>query len=64
MIYSLLMSLFSFSFDLMANMDIAKRDKDLEIILLRQQVRILWRKVKTPSRISDPERMLLATLTC
>jgi hypothetical protein len=38
-------------------------DKDLEIIILRQQVRILQRKVKTTPRITDPERMVLATLT-
>ena len=39
------------------------RDKDLEIIILRQQMRILQRKVKTPPRITDPERMILAILT-
>ncbi len=37
--------------------------KDLEIILLRQQVRILQRKMKTAPRISAPEKMILATLT-
>ncbi len=63
MIYSLLMSLFSFSLDMMAILGIAKSDKDLEIILLRQQIRILQRKVKTPPRISDPERMVLAFVT-
>jgi putative transposase len=62
MIYLLLMSLFSFSLDLMAILGIAMSDKDLEIILLRQQIRILQRKVKTPPRISDPERMVLAFL--
>jgi hypothetical protein len=41
MIYSLLMAWFSFSSDLMAIMGIAKSDRDLEIMLLRQQVRIL-----------------------
>jgi hypothetical protein len=39
------------------------RDKDLEIIILRQQVRILQRKVKTPPRITDPERMIMVILT-
>ena len=63
MIFSLLMSLFSLSFDLMAVMGVAKSDKDLEIIILRQQVRILQRKVKTPPRLSDPEKVVLATLT-
>jgi putative transposase len=63
MIFSLLMSLFSLSFDLLAIMGVSKSDKDLEIIILRQQVRILQRKVKTPPRISDPERIILAILT-
>lgn len=38
------------------------RNKDLEIVILRQQVRIFQRKVKTPLRISDPERIILAIL--
>jgi hypothetical protein len=38
-------------------------DKDLEIIILRQQVRILQRKDKSPPVISDPERIILAILT-
>jgi len=62
MIFSLLMSLFSLSLDLMVTFGVAKSDKDLEIILLRQQVRTLQRKVKTPLRVSEPERMVLATL--
>jgi hypothetical protein len=45
MIFSLLVSLFSLSLDLMAIIGVAKSDKDLEIIILRQQVRILQRKV-------------------
>jgi hypothetical protein len=63
MIFTLLMSLFSLSLDLLAILGLVKIDKDLEILILRQQVRILQRKVKTPPRISDPERMVLATLT-
>jgi len=35
----------------------------LEIAILRQQVRILQRKAKTTPRITDPEKMVLATLT-
>ena len=62
MIFTLLMSLFSIFLDLLAILGVAKSDKDMEIIILRQQVRILQRKVKTPPRISDPERMILATL--
>jgi hypothetical protein len=48
MLYSLLMSLFSYSLDLMAILGMAKSDKNLDIILLVQQIRILQRKVKTP----------------
>ncbi len=62
MISTLLMSLFSIFFDLVAILRTSKSDKDLEILILRQQVRILQRKTKTPPRISDPERMVLATL--
>ena len=62
MIFTLLMSLFSIFLDLLAILGVAKSEKDMEIIILRQQVRILQRKVKTPPRISDPERMILATL--
>jgi putative transposase len=62
MISTLLITLFSIFFDQLAILRISKSDKDLEIIILRQQVRILQRKAKTPPRISDPERMVLATL--
>jgi putative transposase len=62
MISTLLITLFSIFFDLLAILRISKSDKDLEIIILRQQVRILQRKAKTPPRISDPKRMVLATL--
>src|SRR4030065_2092869 len=62
MISTLLMSLISILFDLLAILRTSKSDKDLEILILRQQVRILQRKTKTPPRISDPERMVLATL--
>ena len=62
MISTLLMSLFSMFFDLVAILRTSKSDKDLEILILRQQVRILQRKTKTPLRISDPERVILATL--
>jgi hypothetical protein len=41
MIFTLLMSFFSLSLDLLAIIIVAKSDKDLEIIILRQQVPIL-----------------------
>jgi len=57
------MSLLSLFLDLLSVIGLTKSDKDLEIIILRQHVRILQRKITTPPRISDPERMILATLT-
>ena len=48
MISTLLVSLFSIFFDQVANLRTSKYDKDLEIHFLRQQVRILHRKIKTP----------------
>jgi len=62
MISTLLMSLFSIFFDLLAIIRNSTSEKDMEILILRQQVRILQRKTKTPLQISDPERMVLATL--
>jgi hypothetical protein len=56
------MSLVSILFDLFAILRTFKSDKDLKFLILHQQVRILQRKTKTPPRISDSERMLLATL--
>jgi len=49
--------------DIIAVLGVTNGDKNLEIIILRQQVRILQRKVKSSPRISDPERIILATLT-
>jgi hypothetical protein len=49
--------------DLFTILGIPFGDKDLEIVLLRQQVQNLQRSVKSPPRISTPERMILATLT-
>jgi hypothetical protein len=62
MISSLLMSLFSIFFDLLAILRTSRSEKELEIPILRQQVFILQRRTKTPPRISDPEQMVMATL--
>jgi hypothetical protein len=52
MIFTLLMSLFSLSLDLLAIIGLVKSDKDLEIIILRQQVRLLQTQNKdTPADI-------------
>jgi hypothetical protein len=50
-------------FDLIYIIGLTKNDKELEIFILRQQIRILHRKITKTPRISDPERILLSTLT-
>jgi transposase InsO family protein len=49
--------------DLFYVIGLTKNDKELEILILRQQIRILQRKITATPRISDPDRMLLAALT-
>ena len=49
--------------DIIAVLGVTNGAKNLEIIILRPQVSILQRKVKSPQRIPDPERIILATLT-
>ena len=41
MIFTLLMSLFSLSLDLLTILSLVESDKDLEILILRQLVRLL-----------------------
>ena len=57
-----LMHILTIFLDIIAVLGVTNGDKNLEIIILRQQVRILQRKVKSPPRIYDPERIILATL--
>src|SRR5271157_6475355 len=63
MVYWSLMQILTFFLDIFTILGVTNSDKDLEIIVLRQQVRILQRKGKSPPRISDPERMILAIPT-
>ena len=59
MIIKMLTTLLSLTLDLLAIFrGVTDNDKDLEIAILRQQVRILQRMVKTPPRITDPERIV------
>ena len=44
--------------DVFATLKVAQDEKDLEIIMLRQQVRILQRTISSP-RISKPEKLIL-----
>jgi len=55
-----LIHILTFFLDFFKVMGSINRDKDLEIVILRQQIRILRRKVKTLPRITDPEGMRLA----
>jgi len=63
MTIKMLTTLLALALDLLAIFKVTDSDKDLEIAILRQQVCILQRKVKTTPRITDPERLVLATLT-
>ena len=63
MVFWSLMHILTLFLDIIAVLGVTNGDKNLEIIILRQQVRILQRKVKGSPRISDPERMILASLT-
>ena len=62
MVFVSLIDILSFLMDIFDVLGITKDDKDLEILLLRQQVRILQRTVKSHPRISDPEKMVLTML--
>jgi putative transposase len=50
--------------DVFATLKVAQDEKDLEIIMLRQQVRILQRKISSSPRISKPEKLILTALIC
>jgi hypothetical protein len=63
MVYWSFKHILTFFLDFFTIMGVINNDKDLEILILRQQVCILQRKMKTHPQISDPERMVLATLT-
>jgi len=63
MVFGSLMHILSLFLDIIAVLGVTNGDNNLEIIILRQQVRIFKRKVKSAPRISDPVRITLATLT-
>jgi len=62
MIFTLLLSLITLVLDVLATVGIAADEKDLEIALLRQQLRILERKGKSRHRLSLPEKLMLVAL--
>ena len=62
MIYWILTCLSAFLLDIMTALGRDQADKDLEIVALRQQVRILERKLGSKPRISRAEKVFLAAL--
>jgi hypothetical protein len=48
--------------DLLVTARISPDDRDLEIVLLRQQLRVLERRLKAQSRNSRPEKLMLVAL--
>lgn len=62
MIYQLLFCFASLVLDLMAAAGVAAEEKDLEIALLRQQMRVLERKTSAKTRLSRPEKLMLVAL--
>ena len=62
MIYSLLFCLVTLILDVFTSIRVAPDEKDLQIALLRQQLRTLERKSKTKPRLSRPEKLILVSL--
>ena len=62
MIYCILAHILTFLLDLIATLQCSQDEKDLEILLLRQQLRILQRKHAHPPRLSRWEKLGLAVL--
>jgi len=62
MLFWLPVLIITFILELITRLGHANRNKDLENIILSQQVRILQRKLKTHTRVSDLERIILTTL--
>lgn len=63
MVYHFLVCLTTLIFDVFASIRLAPDEKDLQIALLRQQLRVLERKIKKKPRLSRPEKLMLAALT-
>ena len=63
MIWFVLLHLLEFVVDLLTARRRADRDKDLHILLLQQQVRLLQRQRPQPPRLSRWEQLTLAVLT-
>ncbi|HVO72141.1 MAG TPA: hypothetical protein VMT24_18955 [Aggregatilineaceae bacterium] len=62
MIYQFLLCFVRLVLDIVAAAGVAADEKDLEIALLRQQLRVLERKTKGATRLSRPEKLMLVAL--
>mgnify|MGYP000599986917 CR=1 FL=1 len=62
MIYHFLLCFASLIFDVFASIRLVPDEKDLQIALLRQQLRVLERKVRRKPRLSRPEKLMLVAL--
>ena len=62
MVYHFLLCFASLLFDVFASVRLAPDDKDLQLALLRQQLRVLERKTKTKPRLSRPEKLMFVAL--
>src|SRR4051794_38532016 len=62
MIYHLLFCFVTFVLDVFASIRVAPTEKDLQIALLRQQLRILECNSRTTHRLSRPEKLMLVAL--
>src|SRR5512135_1919427 len=62
MIFALLHGFIGLVLDVLATVGVAGNEKDLEIALLRQQLRILERKNKGSNRLAAPDKLMLAAL--
>lgn len=63
MLWSVVAQIFTLILDLLALLRQSDREKEVEILLLRQQLRILERKQARPPRLSRWEKLGLAVLT-
>ena len=62
MVYHLLLCSLGVIFDVLSACRVVPDEKDLQIALLRQQLRVLERKAKTKPRLARPERLMLVVL--
>ncbi len=63
MVWFVLLHLLGFVVDLLTTTRRTDRDKDVEILLLRHQLRLLQRERPQPPRLSRWEKLTLAVLT-